>query len=290
VRWPGFEPGSPAWKAEDFTGLWVSLEGQFLEWLSGQVKAGKLSEETASEYARALKKFFDRYGPRSVGELEKALAKENYKRHLCKALRKFVTFLKSRKMIDPIFAEELKEVIPIKPTKESEVRISTEELLEAWEYHKKHSDEVTQLFFKILVFSGARLRAVHKMLTQLDKNRLYFPPNAPNIIKYAIMERHGTKASLYIYMPAELAEEIRPVKIKEATIRKRLKHGRVNASTIRKWHATFLSMHGVKDHVINYIQSRVPRAILEKHYLDLELEADEAYSRILPELKKVLEG
>ncbi|WP_048058262.1 integrase [Pyrococcus yayanosii] len=290
MRWPGFEPGSPARKAGDFAGLWVSLEEQFLEWLSGQVKAGKLSEETAAEYTRALKKFFDKYSPHSVEELESALTKENYKRHLCKALRKFVQFLKKQKIIDPVFAEELKESIPIKPTKESEVRISTEELLEAWEYHKRHSDEVTRLFFKILVFSGARLRTVHKMLTQFDERRLYILPNYPNIAKYALMERHGTKASLYIYMPAELVNEIKPVKIKEATIRKRLEYGRVNASTIRKWHATFLSMQGIKDHVINYIQSRVPRAILEKHYLDLELEADEAYSRVVDELKKVLEG
>ncbi len=289
VRWPGFEPGLPAWKAEDFTGLWVSLEKQFLEWLSGRVKAGELSEETAAEYTRALKKFFDKYSPRSVGELEKALTKENYKRHLCKALRKFVTFLKSRKIIDSIRAEELKESIPIKPTQESEVRISTEELLEAWEYHRKHSDEVTRLFFKILVFSGARLRTVHKMLTQFEPERLIILPDHPNVAKYALMERHGNKAALFIYMPAELIEEIRPVEIKEATIRKRLKYGRVNASTIRKWHATFLSRKGIKDHVINYIQSRVPRAILEKHYLDLELEADEVYSAVVDDLRKVLE-
>ena len=289
VRWPGFEPGSPAWKAEDFSGLWVSLEEQFLEWLSGRVKAGELSEETAREYARALKKFFDNYSPRSVGELEKALAKENYKRHLCKALRKFVTFLKARKIIDPITAEELKEIIIIKPTKESEVRISTEELQEAWHYHLQHSDEVTQLFFKILAYSGARLRAVHKMLTQFEPERLIFLPDFPNVAKYALLERHGNKAAIFIYMPSTLAEELRPVRIKEATIRKRLTYGRVNASTIRKWHATFLSRKGVKDHVINYIQSRVKRSVLEKHYLELEGEADEAYSRVLPELKKVLE-
>jgi len=290
VRWPGFEPGLPAWKAEDFSGMWVSLKEQFEEWLSSQVKAGRLSEETAREYARALKKFFDKYGPHSVGELEKALAKENYKRHLCKALRKFVTFLKSRKIIDPILAEELKESIPIKPTKESEVRISTEELLEAWEYHKKHSDEDTQLFFKILVFSGARLRAVHKMLTQFEPERLIILPNFPNVAKYALLERHGNKAAIFIYMPAELVEEIRSVRIKEATIRKRLAYGRVNASTIRKWHATFLSRKGVKDHVINYIQSRVKRSILERHYLELEGEADEVYSRVVDNLKEVLEG
>ncbi len=290
MRWPGFEPGLPAWKVEDFAGLWVSLEEQFLEWLSGRVKAGELSEETAAEYIRALRKFFDKYSPHSVEELENALAKEDYKRHLCKALRKFVTFLKSRKIIDPIRVEELKDSIPIKPTKESKVRISTEELLEAWEYHKKHSDEVTKLFFKILVFSGARLRAVHKMLMQFEPERLIILPDYPNVAKYALMERHGNKAALFIYIPVELVEEIRPVKIKEATIRKRLKYGRVNSSTIRKWHATFLSRKGAKDHVINYIQSRVKRSVLERHYLELEGEADEAYSRVVDDLKRVLEG
>ncbi|ASJ16741.1 hypothetical protein A3L04_06470 [Thermococcus chitonophagus] len=261
-----------------------------MEWLSAQVKAGALSEETASEYARALRKFFDKYSPHSVGELEKALAKENYKRHLCKALRKFVQFLRSKKIISPVLAEELKDAIPIKATKESKIRISTEELLEAWEYHKKHSDEVTQLFFKILVFSGARLRAVHKMLTNFDPSKVIFPPKYPNIAKYAIIERRGTKATLFIYMPADIIKELRSVEIKEDTIGKRLRYGRVNASTIRKWHATFLSMHGVKDHIIDYIQSRVPRTVLEKHYLDLELEADEAYSKVVDDLKKVLEG
>jgi len=48
--------------------------------------------------------------------------------------------------------------------------------------------------------------------------------------------------------------------------------------------------HGVSAEIIDFIQGRAPRSVLERHYLNLTVLADEAYSRVLPDLKKVLEG
>jgi len=67
-------------------------------------------------------------------------------------------------------------------------------------------------------------------------------------------------------------------------------HGKVSANTIRKWHYTFLVRHGIAPDIADYIQGRSSTSVGARHYGHRELLADEAYSRIVDELKKVLEG
>jgi intergrase/recombinase len=275
VRWPGFEPGPAAWQE-----WWNKYKEQFGEWLSQKVAA-----KTAKDYLRALERFFAKYKVHSYEDLQKALIKENYKRNLCKALRNFIHFLKEINVITREEHEQLKEIIKIKQTGKREIYISIEELREAYEYFKKHADVDTLLFFKLLVYSGARLSAVHDMLTNYDASKVIVFGKAA---KYPLMGRKGTKAAFFVYFPAELVHELSQVNVKYDTINKKLHYGRVNPSTIRKWHTNFLIDY-IDGYLVNFIHSRVSRSVLEKHYLDLMKKADTAYSRVVDKLKEVLE-
>jgi len=281
VRWPGFEPGPAAWQGMNFNDLWVSHREQFSEWLSKRVKP-----KTAKDYLRALEKFFARYKIRDYESLQKALIREDYKRHLCKALRNFINYLKEIKIISAVQHEELKDIIILKKTGKREIYISDEELREAYAYFKKHTDEITLLFFELLFYSGARLSAVHKMLTTYDPRNVVVKGK---IARYSIMQIEGTKESLFVYFPAGLVPKLRRITVNYDTIDKKLKYGRVSPSTIRKWFSNKLDDWGVSEHTINFIQSRIPETVLRKYYLELRRKADEAYSRVVEDLKRVLE-
>lgn len=70
----------------------------------------------------------------------------------------------------------------------------------------------------------------------------------------------------------------------------RTTYKRVSASTVRKWFSTFLAQRKVSMEVIDFIQGRAPRSVLERHYLNLTVLADEAYAKVVDDLRKVLEG
>ncbi|WP_324734952.1 integrase [Thermococcus sp. SY098] len=253
------------------------------------MELGELGKETAEEYLRLLESFFDKFKVRTHEDLEKALRKRNYAKNLCKALRKFYTFLKKRNIISRDEYELYYELTPLKKTRKekAEPKPKDHEIAEAWRYHLEHSDEVIQLYFKILVFSGARLKAIQAMLEEFDPDRVEVHEN---FIKYHLGRRLGKKSTPFIYMPKELLQELRKVKkIKYGTLHKKVAYKKVSARSIRGWFATFLSRRGVKDHVIKFIIGQVGQTVLEEHYLDLEFEADEAYSRVVDELKNVLE-
>jgi len=282
---PGFEPGSrapEAVKAEiRLNEFWSRYREAFDKWLSVRV-----SDETRRSYMNALERFFKTYTITSYSDLEDALVEENYKRNLAKGLRNFIKFLKGRGEISKEAYEDLKGIIKLKKVRPRRTFLTTEEIREAYKHFEDNS--VFSTIFKLLVFSGLRLRHAVYLLNTYDRNKLIL---GETYAKYPLFEAsRGNKPVFYAYMPRDFALSLDRIIIDYDYVKNRLRYKRVNASNIRKWFFNYLMDLGVPLQVIKFIAGQTPSGVAEEYYLKLERHADRWYSRVVDELKKVLEG
>ncbi|NJF24553.1 integrase [Thermococcus sp. Bubb.Bath] len=299
---PGFEPGARARKLQSspqmpLNAFWSQHKEAYKKWLSLRVA----TEETKRRYPATLEKFFKAYMIQSYEDLQEALISIEYKRHITKALRSFVNFLKSRGLITREQHLDLKEIIWTKPVKPRKVNVSNEQIRAALEYYEQ-KDPVLATIYKALVFSGLRLKAVVELFNEFDREKLILPEEHPNIAKYPLHRQKGQKKAFYAYLPRDFAlseleqlpldyEHVKNrLRVKLRSIRETEKSVKFSAAAVREWFATFLARQGCPFEVINFIQGRAERGVLEKHYLNLEILADEWYSAVVDDLKKVLEG
>ena len=278
----------------ELSALWSQHKESFEKWLSHQ----PLKDTTKQRHIRILNRFFDRYEVSTFAELEEILMEEDYKRNTAQALRKFIKFLKLRKIISRDDYEDLKEIIKLKPSKPRKTRTPDEQIRIALGYYEQ-KDPILAKIYKTLVFSGLRLIHVIALFNDFKPNKLIF---YENIAKYPLEEySSGNKRVFFAYLPRDFAEqELERIeldynktksrmRVKIRAIRNTDESIKFSASAVRDWFATFLARKGVPMEVINFIQGRAERGVLEKHYLNLEILADEAYSRVVDELKKILE-
>ncbi|MFA4700134.1 integrase [Pyrococcus kukulkanii] len=244
------------------------------------------------DYIKALDKFFDRHEIATYQDLEGALKFENYTDRLVKGLRKFVTFLEEHHIIDFRTADDLRRIIKMK--REARVRdvfINDEELKTAYK-EVKQKEPVKVALFELLVFSGIRLSHAVQLLNSFDESKL-FKVNE-RVARYPLFAvSRGKKRGFWAYAPVELFERIIALgrqNINYKTAQDWVTYGKVSANTIRKWHYTFMIRQGVPADIADFIQGRASRTVGPTHYLNKTILADEWYSAIVDDLKKVLEG
>jgi len=227
--------------------------------------------------------------------------KTGYKRHVTKALRSFISFLKTRGAITREQHLDLKEIIWIKPTEPRKANVSDDQIREALKYYEQKGPIIVKVY-KTLVFSGLRLRVVVELFSDFNPEKLILPEGYDSIAKYPLHRIRGQKKTFYAYLPRDFAlselEQIpleynwtrNRLRVRIRTIRGTEKSIQFSAAAVREWFATFLAKQGCPFEVINFIQGRAERGVLEKHYLNLELLADEWYSAVVNELRRILEG
>ena len=149
-------------------------------------------------------------------------------------------------------------------------------------------DELNRLAFKLLVFTGLRLTHVIYLLNTFDKNKLLLKGN---IAKYPISEAGSeNKPVFFAYMPRDFVEtEMKQVIVDYPYVKNRINYKGINASAIRKWFVNFFADYDAPIEVIRFIIGQIPKTITEEYYLKLERHADRWYSKLVDELKKVLE-
>ncbi|NJE47310.1 integrase [Thermococcus sp. GR7] len=247
---------------------------------------------------RYLERFFGKYRITDKASLDEALVKENYNRGFAKSLRNFITFLKNRGLISRTEYLDLKDIIKLKPTGVRRVYVSDEQIRIAYEYYLQ-KDPLLALIYEALVYSGQRLKHIVRMLNEFDPDKLVL--YGDNVAKYPMSGiGRGQKQTFWAYFPREFAERLERVdisykrvharmRVKIRSIRNTEKSVVFSSSAVRKWFSGFLARQGVPLEVIDYIQGRAPRTVIERHYLNLELLADEWYSAVVDDLKRVLE-
>ncbi len=219
-------------------------------------------------------------------ELEQAVIEAGRNNKLIKGLRNFFNYLEHELEVYELNGYSLdqwRKRLKIPKSNAREVYITDEELREAYEHVKGKSE--LELCFKLLVFSGLRLKHIWLAMKGFDSSNLVIKGN---IARYPVSYvAKATKKAYWLYMPAELTEELRPFTHGYDYYQKGIKHDRVDANSIRKWHLNKLIELGVPESVADFIQGRASVTVGSTHYLNKTKQADEWYSRIVDSLKVI---
>jgi len=138
------------------------------------------------------------------------------------------------------------------------------------------------LIYRLLIESGARLSEIIKVLNEFDKSRL---KQHNGFYTYALGYYRGSKQAFYIFS----ITEPKPMRCSGNWVSNwASKNGMVQPKYIRKFVATTMASLGIPSEVINFIQGRVPRGILERNYLSLYSLALKFYPRYVGWVKNTL--
>ena len=263
---------------------WSQHKEAFREWLSHKI--GR--ERTVKDYYNALETMFKKYNVSfDKKSIKKAIDALGNKKRYVYGLRNFLKFLAEREIINEDFSKMLQGAAKAKQSGVREVYLRDHEISEAWQ-HIQNRREEARLLFKAMVFSGVRLAQLIRLFETYDPSRLQFP--LEGIARYPIKDiSKGKKRGFWAYFPADFADELKRFSAKETTAWKWVRHGRVSANSIRKWHYNFMLLKGVPADVADFIQGREAETVGARHYLNKTLLADEWYSAVVNDLKRVLE-
>ncbi len=279
---PGFEPGSPARKAnfeENTYGFVINypeVKEEFRQWLLNRVEP-----ETAKYYLHYLEKYANEKIETPIALyniLFTEIEEKGVRRWFAKAIRNLLNFYEEVKGVDSAILDKFRKVCKIEQADVRDVFIHDYELKRAYEDLK---DEKAKILFKLLVYSGIRLRQALDMLRNFDPQNLIIIENK-GIARYPILSlSKGQKKGFFAYMPADFAKKLRKIEISYSHAKDLIRHNRVSANSIRKWHYNFLIMHGVPPEVADFIQGRRPATVGAMHYLAKARQADEFYSKVI---------
>ena len=254
------------------------IKEDFEKWLRR-----KISPETAKRYLSVLQSL-NEITPESLIKLYEA----NPTNNRAKAIRNLVNYLLEKEKIDEKVASKIKKAIPIKKCKKDKNTPSTEDIREAFDYFKNNLGYEYYLIALVILYSGARLRHVLRMVKEWDKKYLEFKEG---FARYEISHfTQRTKEGFFIYMPDWLAKALwRMNDVTEDKLKKKIhyraKSGRlISAKYLRKWFNNFLAKMRVDKDVRNFILGRpgeISRSVESDYYLELKELADEEYPRIL---------
>mgnify|MGYP000389064932 CR=1 FL=1 len=273
---PGFEPGSPARKdSTGFTINYSAVKEEFKQWLYNRIDIS-----TATYYLHYLDKYANKEikSPEDLYSILRDIEGKGVRRWVSKAFRNLLTFYEEVKGIDSTILDKFRKVCRIEQADVRDVFIDDSELIDAY---KSLRDEKSKLLFELLVYSGIRLRQAIEMLKNFDPQNLIIIEDK-GIARYPILSlSKGQKKGFFAYMPADFAKKLRKIEISYSHAKDLIRHDRVSANSIRKWHYNFLIMHGVPPEVADFIQGRRPATVGAMHYLAKARQADEFYSKVV---------
>jgi intergrase/recombinase len=226
-------------------------------------------------------KYLDRYlttkvsNPRQLFELIGTV--EKGKRHFCMGIRDLLKYYETFSLMDEASLIKYRKVVKIPRTNIDNYIPEDEKVVLAF---GKVNDERYKILFKLLAFSGIRLREALYLLNHFDTERVILNKE---IAKYPLGLERGTKRVFYAYIPKQFSEEIKRADLKEANAERYIAR-RLPAKYLRKWQYNFLISNGVPESVCDFIQGRAPSTVGSMHYLAKVKQADAWYAKIVPEL------
>jgi len=265
----------------DLLELYQKHRENFIEYL---LKIRAINRKLAKDYVSALDRLLPQ-GVRTPKELEQAVIEVGRNDKLVKGLRVFFNYLEDQLelyVLNGYSLDQWRKKVKIPKPRAREVYITDEELKEAYE-HIKDKPEL-ELCFKLLVFSGLRLKHLWLAMKSFDSSNLVIKGN---IARYPVSHvSKATKKAYWLYMPAELVEELRPFSY-NYWYYQTIRYNRVDANSIRKWHLNKLIELGVPESIADFIQGRASITVGSTHYLNKTKQADDWYSRIVDSLKVI---
>jgi intergrase/recombinase len=268
----GFEPRSWAREALE-EGIDYSKDRKnFIIWMK---------ERCSTEHADDMVKYLDRYlttiipNPRRLFELIGTV--EKGKRHFSMGIRDLLKYYETFSLMDEASLIKYRKVVKIPKTNIDNYIPEDEKIVLAF---GKVNDERYKILFKLLAFSGIRLREALYLLNHFDTERVILNKE---IAKYPLSLERGTKRVFYAYLPKKFADEVKRMDLKEANAEQYVRR-RMPPKYLRKWQYNFLIYNGIPESVCDFIQGRAPSTVGSMHYLAKVKQADEWYAKIVPAL------
>jgi len=203
---------------------------------------------------------------------------EKGKRHLCVAIRNLLNFYEVFEMMSEESINKFRKVVKIPKTGVDEYIPQTDEIIDLY---RRIEDERYKITFKLLMFSGLRIRHAVTLLNNYNPKRVMVSELHPNVARYPLFIDQKSKKAYLAYMPVEFVKELKAVNVTASGVEDYFSRRDLPAKYIRKWHYNFLMINNVPESVIDFIQGRRPITIGSKHYLAKVKQADEWYSRIV---------
>jgi len=252
-----------------------NLRGNFVKWLNSRV---------SKDYARQLITYLDRFVGESIRGSEdviEILERSTSKKNMVLGLRNLVNYCEERGVISPLKADELRRVLKCVKTRVDAYVPSDEEVRSA--LRKFEGDY--KLVFRLLAFSGLRVREAIRMLSEFDERRLMVSGNAA---KYPLFSEKGSKRAFFAYMPRGFLKELKKVNLSDEGVRQYFHRRGLPPKYLRKWQYNFMILNNVPESVADFIQGRAATSVGSLHYLSRVKQADHWYGNIAEKLFNAL--
>ena len=164
---------------------------------------------------------------------------------------------------------------------------SEDQIKDTLERAKRREDIL--MVYTILLASGIRLSEAVLFLGTFKRDKLIEVDDS--IVKYPISALRKTKRIFYIYMPSSIARSLREVNMtRDVVSRYAIRWNLIRPKYVRKFVAQKMFELGIDPLVIDFIQGRVARSVLARHYLNLSYLADRQYKKYAEWLSEIVDN
>ncbi len=236
-----------------------------------------MAEKCSKGYVKQITSYLDKYLTQPIKTPEQLLhILSNViggKRHFIAGLRNLLNYYEILNNVNPGQLASYRKILKMPKTNPDNYIPETEQILSTY---KQIEDERYKMLFRLLTYSGLRLKETVYLLKNYDCNKLIANSS---IAKYPLSLIRGTKHSYYAYMPRHFALTLKPLTLNEDAARQYISSRGLPVKYIRKWQYNFLISNGVPESIADFIQGRAPITVGSMHYLAKVKQADEWYSR-----------
>ncbi len=258
-------------QSNNLNAFWMTHKDTFNKWL--QLK--DISERTKQNYLSSLARFFENNEIHKPNEFRGLELKDKEAR----GLRNLINYCEDEE-IDNVCGftiEKWRRFIKIKKSGVVEVYVTDKEIKEAYE---ACPDEIKPIY-NLLVYSGNRLTHIYKMLQNFDERNIIIDGDVAYYPTASLSK--GTKRTFQVFFPASCIPMFKAIGNLRSyyNLTENVRHGRVCAKTIRKWHLNLMIKEGVTESLADFIQGRAPATVGSAHYLNKVQQAKDEYQRIM---------
>jgi intergrase/recombinase len=254
-----------------------AIKTEFTAWMRSRCSEG---------HVKSMVSYLNRYVLKPITtpeELFKLINNvERGKREVCMAIRDILKYCDTFQLMNEDSIARFRKVIKLPQTNADLFIPSDDQVISAF---RSITDERYITFYKLLVFSGLRLREAIFMLNTFDSSKLQVNGN---LTRYPLNLVRGTKRVYYAFMPTTFAQQLRKVEMTEPGAQVYLIKRGIAPKYLRKWQYNFLILNSVPESVADFIQGRAPSTVGSMHYLAKVKQADEWYRKVVPNLLNIL--
>jgi intergrase/recombinase len=245
-----------------------------------------MNANCSTEHSNAIVAYLDRYLTTAIDNpIDLFFLIENVKkgkRQFSMGIRDLLKYLEAFSLIDEDSLIRYRKVVKIPKANTDNFVPDDEQVISAL---NKIEDKQYRLVYKLLVYSGIRLREGVYLLNNYRENRII---TNGVIAKYPLSLERKTKKVYYAYMPEEFSYEVKRLDLKEPAVRQHIARRQLASKYLRKWHYNFLISNNVPESVSDYIQGRSPSTVGSMHYLAKTQQADLWYGKVVDKLLDLL--